>query len=259
MFVHQASQIIGISRNGRLSIKIGLNRGQRIRELLTALESPPTFLHYCTTIAQFTVFVEKESNDGYYYSNTKGDGLCSLRSARRAISNHQMDSGSLPPDFSLSNDAERQMFLQEVKDRYSNIQVLDTRQELFVQVVIHRLQEGIIGNLSNEDGIWPTDAFLEKWIPRHIPWAFYSSPDDETAWDQLQCFYNTGNEGSYFYFSLDDISNCFSLVKSRIKHGGNHFYNLPDANISDDDIQEAASDIAQKLLHTASTILDQML
>ena len=257
MFVHQATQITGISKNGRLSIKIGLNRGQRVRELLTALGSPPTFTHYCMTVAHFQVFVKKASNDGHYYSITKGDGLCSLRSARRAVMNNQMSLDNLPADISLAQDSERERFLQEVLDRYRNIQVLDTRQELFVQTVIHRLQEGIISHLSNEDGIWPTDAFLEKWIPPHIPWAFYSTPDDETAWDQLQCFYNTGHQGSYFYFNVDDILSCFSLVKSRIKHGGNHFYNIPNVRITDEDIGEAVTDIAQKILHIASTIVDQ--
>jgi len=211
------------------------------------------------TVAHFTVFIKKSSSDGEHYSNTKGDGLCSLRSARRAVLNHQMNLDNLPHDISLANDCERQMFLQAILDRYHDIRVLDNRQELFVQTVIHRLKEGIIGHLSNEDGIWPTDAFLEKWIPPHIPWAFYSTPDDETAWDQLQCFYNTGNDGSYFYFNLNDISTCFSQVKSRIKHGGNHFYNLPNANISGEDIGEAVADIARKLLHVASTIPDQFL
>ena len=226
---------------------------------MTALQSPATFSQYCITMAQFTVFVKRSFNDDYYYSSTKGDGLCSLRSARRAVLNHQLNLDDLPPDISLTNDSERQGFLQELQDRFRVAQVLDTRQELFIQIVIHRLQEGIISHLSNEDGIWPTDAFLEKWIPPHVPWAFYSTPDGDTAWDQLQCFYNTGNEGSYFYFTLDDISTCFSLVKSRIKHGGNHFYNLPNVNISGEDIREAATDIAQKLLHIASTILDQFL
>jgi len=223
-----------------------ISRGQRVREILIALRSPQTFSKSLS---------RKSSNDGHCYSNTKGDGLCSLRSARRAVINHQMNSEHLPPDISLTRDFERETFLQEIKDRYREIQVLDTRQELFVQTVIHRLQEGIISHLSNEDGIWPTDALLEKWIPPNIPWAFYSTPDNESAWDQLQCFYNTGHQGSYFYFNLDDISSCFSLVKSRIKHGGNHFYNIPDVKITGEDIREAVNDIAQKILHIASTIV----
>jgi len=63
---------------------------------------------------------------------------------------------------------------------------------------------------------------------------------------------NAGNDESFHYFSSDDMLLCFTQVKSRLKHGGNHFYILPNVAITDEDVHQAITDAGQKLLHAAT-------
>jgi len=102
--------IRGMSENKKCYLQL-LIVPERYDEFLLFTQNAETIRSYVVNHTDSLTFHElKCKDDANLYTNTTGDGLCSLRAAKIACAYHGLPTTQLPSDVNLSNNAERKAY-----------------------------------------------------------------------------------------------------------------------------------------------------
>jgi hypothetical protein len=230
------------------------------KELLQHVHSKERLEFFLLSNAKFRFFTKElrfyESKD--LYQHTKPDGLCSLRACLLAVKFHVSTTLSLPPDINIEDSDQRQHFIQLLQERLQDVNIqLDHAELLFVNSVISRLQNSQTDFFADH---WPTQIFLEKWIPADIPWSYWLRSETNSDFDELAFLHNISfnfNSPSQYTpgpYTYNQLLRATQLVKSRIKWNSAHFYLIQPLSYVPFDLYSAVHNLHSQLFDFFSRI-----